>query len=213
LVGYDIDVIMALAKQLGVRLEIYEAATSVLERYIATQRIDIAVGGILDSPSRSALYNSTDGYQQVHRALVVHDDRVGSVQDRAANAQRSLRIATADSEPVSDDVVRALSVALSENDQPARISIVRLREHAEFLRDTTSRVADALLTTAEGGAAWSVVYPHTSMLPILRDRVPTECVMLVAGNDADLREYLQQWISQERSVGFFDRLFAYWIAR
>jgi hypothetical protein len=51
------------------------------------------------------------------------------------------------------------------------------------------------------------------MLPILRDRVPTECVVLVAGNDADLRDYLQQWISQERSVGFFDRLFAYWIAR
>jgi len=213
LVGYDIDVVMALAKQLGVRLEIYEAATSVLEKYIATQRIDIAVGGILDSPSRSALYNSTDGYQQVHRALVVHDDRVGDVQDRAANAERPLRIATADSEPVSDDVVRALSIALSQNDQPARISIVRLREHAEFLRDTTSRIADALLTTAEGGAAWSVVYPHTSMLPILRDRVPTECVVLVAGNDADLRDYLQQWISQERSVGFFDRLFAYWIAR
>lgn len=213
LVGYDIDVVMTLAMQLGVRLEIYEAATSILEKYIRAQRIDIAVGGILDSPTRSALYNSTDGYLQVHRALVVHDDHVGDVQDRAAHAQRPLRIATADSEPVSDDVQRALAVALSQNDQPARITIVRLREHAEFLRDTTARIADALLTTAEGGATWSVVYPHTSMLPIMRDRMPAECVMLVAGNDADLRDYLQQWISQERSAGFFDRLFTYWIAR
>lgn len=211
LVGYDVDMITALAQHLGVRVEVYEAPVATLEQWIAQQRVDVAVGGILDSPVRSAMYNSSDGYQQVHRALVVHDDHVRSVQDRTSRGP--LRIATADSEPVTDDVQRALARALGTENQPAQIQIVRIQTHADFLRDTTHRIADALLTTAEGGATWSVVYPRTSMLAVLGNTMPAQCVILQAGSDADLREYIQQWMIEERMKALFDRLIAHWISR
>lgn len=211
LVGYDVDVISTLAEHLGVRAEFYEAPLGMLELWIAQQRIDVAIGGILDSPMRSAMFNSSDGYQQVHRALVVHDDHVRTVQDRSSRGP--LRIATADSEPMTDDVLRALARSLGSDEQPAQLHVVRIQTHAEFLRDTTHRIADALLTTAEGGATWSVVYPRTSMMAVLGNTMPASCVMLVAGNDSDLCDYVHQWVVEERMQSMFDRLFTYWIAR
>lgn len=211
LVGYDIDMITVLAQTLGVRVEFYEAPVGTLEQWIAQQRIDLAVGGIVDSPMRSAMYNSSDGYQQVHRALVVHDDYVRVMQDGSTSQVR--RIATADSEPLSDDVQRALARALGTDDQLARIQVVRIQSHGEFLRDTTHRIADALFTTAEGGATWSVVYPRTSMLAVMGNTMPAQCVILQAGSDADLREYIQQWMIEERLKSLFDRLLAHWISR
>jgi ABC-type amino acid transport substrate-binding protein len=211
LVGYDVDVITALAEHLGVRAEFYEAPLGTLEQWITQQRIDVAIGGILDSPMRSAMFNSSDGYQQVHRALVVHDDHVRAVQDRSSRGP--LRIATADSEPMTDDVLRALARSLGSDEQPAQVHVVRIQSHAEFLRDTTHRIADALLTTAEGGATWSVVYPRTSMLAVLGNTVPAQCVILQAGDDANLREYVQQWMIEQRLSAMFDRLFTHWIAR
>lgn len=211
LVGYDVDVATALARRLGVRVVFYEAPIATLEQWIASKRVDVAVGGILDSPTRSAMYNSTDEYQKVHRALVVHDDHVSVVQDRGSG--KPLRIATADTEPVSDDLQRALARELGTTEQPAVLTIVRIGKHADFLRDTTHRIADALLTTAEGGATWSVVYPHTSMMAVLSNTMPASCVMLVAGSDSDLRDYVHQWIVEERLQSMFDRLFAHWIAR
>ena len=211
LVGYDVDVITALAEHLGVRAEFYEAPLGTLEQWIAQQRIDVAIGGILDSPMRSAMFNSSDGYQQVHRALVVHDDHVRAVQDRSSRGP--LRIATADSEPMTDDVQRALARSLGSDEQPAQLHVVRIQTHAEFLRDTTHRIADALLTTAEGGATWSVVYPRTSMLAVLGNTVPAQCVILQAGDDANLREYVQQWMIEQRLSAMFERLFTHWIAR
>ena len=211
LVGYDVDVITALAEHLGVRAEFYEAPLGTLEQWITQQRIDVAIGGILDSPMRSAMFNSSDGYQQVHRALVVHDDHVRAVQDRSSRGP--LRIATADSEPMTDDVLRALARSLGSDEQPAQVHVVRIQSHAEFLRDTTHRIADALLTTAEGGATCSVVYPRTSMLAVLGNTVPAQCVILQAGDDANLREYVQQWMIEQRLSAMFDRLFTHWIAR
>ena len=211
LVGYDVDVITALAEHLGVRAEFYEAPLGTLEHWITHQRIDVAIGGILDSPMRSAMFNSSDGYQQVHRALVVHDDHVRAVQDRSSRGP--LRIATADSEPMTDDVLRALARSLGSDEQPAQVHVVRIQSHAEFLRDTTHRIADALLTTAEGGATCSVVYPRTSMLAVLGNTVPAQCVILQAGDDANLREYVQQWMIEQRLSAMFDRLFTHWIAR
>lgn len=211
LVGYDVDVATALARRLGVRVVFYEAPIATLEQWIASKRVDIALGGILDSPTRSAMYNSTDEYQKVHRALVVHDDHVSVVQDRTS--RKPLRIATADTEPVSEDVQRALARELGTDEQPAVLTIVRIGQHADFLRDTTHRIADALLTTAEGGATWSVVYPRTSMMAVLGNTMPASCVMLVAGNDSDLCDYVHQWVVEERMQSMFDRLFTYWIAR
>ena len=108
---------------------------------------------------------------------------------------------------------RALARSLGSDEQPAQVHVVRIQSHAEFLRDTTHRIADALLTTAEGGATWSVVYPRTSMLAVLGNTVPAQCVILQAGDDANLREYVQQWMIEQRLSAMFDRLVTHWIAR
>ncbi len=69
LVGYDLDLVSALARSLGVRLEVREANLESLERWLDAAWIDLAVGGIQTSP------------QRVHLALVVPDAKVALLQN------------------------------------------------------------------------------------------------------------------------------------
>lgn len=69
LVGYDLDLVSALARSLGVRLEVREADLESLERWLDAAWIDLAVGGIQTSP------------QQVHLALVAPDAKVTLLQN------------------------------------------------------------------------------------------------------------------------------------
>jgi hypothetical protein len=51
------------------------------------------------------------------------------------------------------------------------------------------------------------------MLAVLGNTVPAQCVILQAGDDANLREYMQQWMIEQRLSAMFERLFTHWIAR
>lgn len=95
----------------------------------------------------------------------------------------------------------------------------RAREHfptAEILplaseRDFfSSAQLDALLTTAEGGAAWTLVYPaFTTINPV--ERRESAALVMAIPHDMALEEYLEMWIELQRLDGTLDELFDYWI--
>ncbi len=114
LVGYDVDLVGALASSLGLRLEVHEAGLDQLQTLLAERRIDLAAGGIQNSPQRALLHQVSGGYQAVHLALVVPDAKVGMVQrlrERPNNPAR-LRLAISDPQLLTPHLESEMALAL-----------------------------------------------------------------------------------------------------
>jgi proton glutamate symport protein len=212
LVGYDIDLLSALARHLSLRLELVEAPLEELEQLLDVQRLDLAVGGIQSAPNRAVRHRLTHGYQSVHLALVVPDKGVATVQnlpDRPLS--RPLRIALSDPQIIDADLRQRMASELGGTGAPVPLEIVPLASRREFFSAPAHGGFDALLTTAEGGAAWAILHPQTSLLTLFGDRLAGELVFLVAGDDPLLLTYLDTWLVREQARGTMKDLFRHWV--
>ncbi|MFM8524339.1 MAG: cation:dicarboxylate symporter family transporter [Cyanobacteriota bacterium] len=212
LVGYDIDLVDGLARSLGVRLEVRQAPLESLERWLDEERVDLAVGGIQSSPQRAVRHQLSQGYQRVHLALVVPDPKVGLVQnlrDQALN--RPLVLAVSDPQLLSGDLREQLREELVGPQGRLSLQLLPLKAKQHFFSPTAQHRFDGLLTTAEGGASWAVLHPRTSLITPFDDRLASELVWAIAGDDAALRRYINAWLAREQARGQTEDLFNHWV--
>lgn len=211
LVGYDLDLLQALARNLAVRLDLVEAPLSELESLLRARRIDLAAGGIQATPQRAAELNVSLGYQQVHLALIVSDDKLKLIQQLAFKPLgRPLRLAVSDGSMLTIDLREQLSALLGSPGQPAALQLQAIPQRRHFFGPQGRRF-DALLTTAEGGSAWTVLYPRTSLVTSFGARLPEQLVLLIGGQDPDLEDYIDTWLTRQHDQGLLRRLFRHWI--
>ncbi|MEB3331470.1 MAG: cation:dicarboxylase symporter family transporter [Synechococcaceae cyanobacterium] len=213
LVGYDIELASALARTLRLPLVISVAPLGTLDTLLSEGRIDLAVGGIQNTPSRASTNFSSDGYQAVHLALVVHDSKLAAFQlpAPAAATQPSFTIAVADPDLLTSSVEEQIATLLGSPARPAQVRFSALSNRGDFFTDAGERRFDALLTTAEGGAAWALLHPRTTMVPSFGQTLAGEVVILLAGDDRSLKDYINAWLSRRRARGFTQRLYRHWI--
>lgn len=213
LVGYDVDLVGALASSLGLRLEVHEAGLDQLQTLLAERRIDLAAGGIQNSPQRALLHQVSGGYQAVHLALVVPDAKVGMVQrlrERRHNPAR-LRLAISDPQLLTPHLESEMGLALGGEKRLLNLVFEPLSDRRRFFSASGAHRYDALLTTAEGGAAWAVLHPEFSLLTPFGDRLDSELVLLLAGADPRLLAYVNSWLLQEKGRGLMADLFDHWV--
>ena len=217
LVGYDVDLLQAMAEASGLRMEVIEAPLGELERLLNRGQIDLAAGGIQGSPQRALQHQMSRGYQGVHLALVVPDAKVGWLQrlahgGAASNGhQRALRIAVTDPQVLSPQLEQQMLQTLNQNDKAINLVFEPLRDRRQFFSTTGLKRYDALLISAEGGAAWSVLYPNTTMLPLFGNDLRSELVLLVGGQDDRLLAFVDSWLLQEQGRGLMKALFRHWV--
>lgn len=210
LVGYDVDLVKALARHLGVRLEVCEAPLPDLETMLIQQRLDLVLGGIHDVPLRLQHVLVTGGYQTLHLALLAVDQNLPLLQSlRRVPLGRPLRLATLDPELITPGLHDQIASQLGVAGQPASITIRPIASAQELL-DQPQRY-DALITTAEAGASWSVLHPNTTMLPLFGNSLPSELVLLVGGNDRGFLDFVDDWLSRQQSRGRLKALFRHWV--
>lgn len=210
LVGYDVDLAKALARHLGVQLEVCEAPLPQLQTLLEQRRLDLAMGGIQDLPLRSLRVLVSGGYQTVHLALVSSDDRVSLLQNLADTPlERPLRLATIDRDLITPAVRDQIAAQLGAAGRPAAVTIQSISSPRDFLADRHR--FDALITTAEGGASWAVLHPDTTMLPLFGNSLPSELVVLVGGNDRGFLDFVDDWLARQESRGRLEKLFRHWV--
>lgn len=211
-IGLDVDLMEELAASLGVRVTLHPAGFSALELLLDRQEIDLALGGIQDSPVRAARHQVSNGYQTVHLALVVPDQKVSMIQTLPWKPlARPLRIAVSDPQLINRLLQEQLAERLGAPGKPAPLVLVPIRDKRRFFAEDGFKQVDALLTTAEGGAAWSVLYPQTTLITPFRGDLAGQMVILVGGDDSSLLLYLNTWLARTRSSGALDALERYWI--
>lgn len=212
LVGFDMDLVAGLARSLGVRLEVREARLDRLEGWLDRGQVDLAVGGIQASPQRAVRHQLSQGYQRVHLALVVPDANVALVQNlRQRLLQRPLVLAVSDPQLLSGDVREQIREELVGPGQSLSLQLLPLADKNDFFTPAGQSRFDGLLTTAEGGAGWAVLHPRTSLIAPFGDRLASELVWAIAGDDPALRRYINAWLAREQARGQMEDLFAHWV--
>jgi len=199
-VGFDIDMVRELQKELEVDLELVPYAGTEVAEGLASDHFDLAIGGVVGMLHRAEQMLLTEPYMLAHVALLVPDHRRRELDtlDELRRMGSELAVAAVAGSYSAGRGMRLLPHARR----------VEIDSEPEFfgLDDV-----DALVTTAEGGSAWTLIYPrYTIVLPITPiPKVPL--VIAVAGRDQALGRYLDRFIAFHRAEGTLDGLFEKWI--
>ena len=200
-VGFDIDMMTLLAREMGVSLELVLTDPADLGLGLNSGYLDTVVGGIsLTTERMQAVWFSTP-YMDGTLAFVVPDYRREEFSSREAIKEvESVRLAILDI-PYYRDKLRTY---LPQAEQIVIDSV------GEFFRDETGRF-DGLVLTAQTGSAWCIIYPNFSVAVPLPDVMAVPLAYPVARGDQDLLAFLTSWIELKKKDGTTDRLFAHWI--
>jgi hypothetical protein len=210
-VGFDLDLMRQLAKDLGLaRIQLVEASPVDLERWLGESRLDMVAGGLVVTPGRAARFSVSDSYLKAHLGLVVADSRVRRIQDLDVRAlDRPLQLAVLDPSLLSPNLRERIDQFLGRGGNPVRIEPIASRR-AFFSTAGLTRF-DGLITTSEGGAAWSAVYPSTTLLAPFGSELPVRLGLLIGGQDVALTSYINTWLSTQESQGALQNLYDHWI--
>jgi len=204
LVGYDIYFAHRLAQDLGVSLEFIPVGRAKVREYLDAGICDIVMSAVAMKVEDLGKMNFTSPYMEMKAALIVKDYRKKEFQTRADIAAiRGLRVAVTPANSPEDR-------RLLHNYLP-KAELVELAGIKDFfLKDD---VADTLLTTDKIGKAWALLYPELGVA------VPKPHMFVydlaypipIATGDYIFLEYLNQWLTLQKTSGVADRQFDYWI--
>ena len=212
LVGYDLDLVEGLASSLGVGLEVRQAQLQTLEQWLDGELIDLAVGGIQSSPQRAVRHQLTRGYQSVHLALVVPDAKVAMIQNlRQQPLDQPLRLGVSDPQLLNPELQQQIRRELVGAGGKLSLQLVPLIQKQQFFNSAAESGLDGLLTTAEGGSAWAVLHPRTTLIAPFDDHLGSELVWAIAGDDPSLLRYIDAWLAREQARGRTQELFNHWV--
>ena len=201
LVGLDVDLVHLLAAELGVALEFVNVEPDSMASYLDDGRVDLAAGGLAVTPDRAARMRFTEPYMDATLAFVVPDHaRRGFATVGALRQAGAVRIATAGPSHY-DNLVRS---ALPE------AQLVPVASVREFFAAPAGRF-DALLTSAEGGSAWTLLHPRFSVV-VPRPNVVTGPIAFATPRNApELHDYVSTWVALKRRDGTAPHLYDFWI--
>lgn len=200
LVGHDIDMAQLLAQQLGCQLEFVPFEYSTLAEQLRRGDFDIAMSGIAMLPTRLTQMTFSEPYMQATGAIVVPDYRREEFIRRIDEGDfEGIRLAVARSGDIAKIATRLLPEAEFQQ-------ILSLRVYCE----SGGHGADGMIWSAESGAAWTLLYPNFSVVPIRPlYRVPVG--FAVSQTNHELANFLSRWLLVVKAGPADERLYDHWI--
>jgi ABC-type amino acid transport substrate-binding protein len=199
LVGFDVELMHHLARDLGVTLEFVRTSVQELPALLKLGSVDLGIGMAV-TPEWMEKVSFTVPFRDDTLAFIVEDHRRSDFDSRkAVKAQESLRIAV----PAVPYYVQKLRKYLPQAE------FVEVSSPRPFLRGELENV-DALVHTAEDGSAWCLVYPRFSVAVPHPDILRLPIAIPMARGDAGLADFLNLWVQLKQRDQTLERLFDYW---
>ncbi len=202
LVGLDVDLAHRLAKDLGVsEIEFVPYTSATLTQQLAQKQFDIALSGLAATIARAESALISTPYMNVTMAFVVRDhdkkefSSLGDLRSRT-----DLKIGVAIDSYFAEKISELLPNA----------KLVGLWSESQFFEGPPEHM-DALVTSAEGGAGWTLVKPAYTVVNPLTRQISVPLAFLIAGKDKDFDDFLKQWITLKTLDGTIASLYDYWI--
>jgi Na+/H+-dicarboxylate symporter len=202
LVGFDVDLVHHLAADLDVTLEFVPYKWQDLERQLDEDHFDIAISGIKATLERAQRIVFSESYLTAIKGLVVETYR----REEFGTLESIRRLGSLNMAVVEDGLVYANRL----RKRAKNIEIVELPNERMFFESEDGHY-DALLTTSEGGAAWTLLYPEYTIIALPGQRHQVLLVLGLTEHDAKLEDYLNNWIRISRLNGTIDELKDHWI--
>ena len=189
-----------LARDLGCRLELVPFRFPTLAQQLQQGDFDLAMSGIVITAGGLETMRFSYPYMDVSASLVVRDFERQSFRTLEELRQRlPLRVAVVWSEHAR--VVREFL---------PQAEVVQLEDAMQFFSAKSPDI-DALCISAEAGSAWTLVYPEFSVVVPQGIKVSGSLAYPMAKQDAELADFVSQWVRLKQHSGEFSRLYTHWI--
>lgn len=200
LVGLDVEMAHILARSLGVSLEFVPVDRSKIFEQLNEAYCDIVMSGIVVTPERAEEARLSVPYMDMTLAFVVQDHRRKEFSSREALQK-----------------LKAPKLAIL--DVPYFVSFIRERlpeaqlvvvNSADEFFESKGKALDGFIYTAEGGSAWSLLYPEYAVV-VPPPPVTIPLTYPTARRDQELDDYVNALIDLKKRDGTFKKLYDYWV--
>jgi Na+/H+-dicarboxylate symporter/ABC-type amino acid transport substrate-binding protein len=203
LVGFDVEMAHALARELGVAVEFAPVPRDRFEEVLAAGRVDVVMAGVLVTTRRASRVEFSPPYLDETLAFVVPDERRSDFsQAEWVRAQAGLRVGVPD--------LPYLRQLLEREFPNVTIVPLPLTDPAGLLASRSEGV-DAVLLTAERGSFLTLLYPAYSVAVPHPLNLRMPLAYPVARHDLEMARFLGLWIDLKRKDGTLQALYDHWI--
>jgi len=198
-VGFDIEMANELAGDLGVELEL---VLDDISKLFASGQIDIVMSGLAITPSRAREWAFGTTPMDLTMGFLVPDYRrkqFSKLDD--VLAMQNLIIGVVQADPAFR---RRVEHAFPQAE------IVSIASPREFLRGDRDNL-DVVVYSAEGGSAWTLIYPHYSIVVPQPSKMKLPLGYPLPKGDLEWSGFISTWVELEKKNGSVDLLFDHWI--
>lgn len=201
LVGFDVEMAHILAEDMGVKLQFVPFEFDRLGDMLDSGQIDIAMSCIASLPDRYANASFSRSYLDLDLAFIVLDHRRDQFSDvQYLQQHEDLSIAMVSTSYFEPKIRRLLPQA----------KIVYLEAAEDFFTSAAGQ-ADALLLSAQEGAAYSYRYPQYGVTPPRHDGIRFPAAYPVPKGDFEMMQFVSNWVELKQKEGTIDALYEYWM--
>jgi Na+/H+-dicarboxylate symporter len=201
LVGFDVEMAHALARDLGVRVEFVRIDLDRMQELLDAGYLDIVMSSVAITPERLEQVAFSAPYLEQTLAFIVSDHRLDQFRTRdAVKSLESLKLGVLGSGYYTTKIRKYLPQA----------EIVMLDSPRAFFTGRSGEL-DALVYSAEAGSAWTLVYPQFTVAVPHPDVLAVPVGYAVARGDQEMADFVSAWILLRQKDRTVERLFDYWI--
>ena len=165
-------------------------------------QLDIVMSGLAVTPTRARQWQFGKAPMDLTLGFLVPDhQRKLFANINALRANKDLTIGVVQNDPAfSRWIQRSLPLA----------EIVDVPSPRPFLRGEREDL-DAVVYSAEGGSAWTLIYPNYSIVVPENTHIKVPMAYPLPGGDSEWSGYVSTWVEMNTKNGIVDNLFDHWI--
>jgi ABC-type amino acid transport substrate-binding protein len=201
LVGYDVELICRLARDLHLKLEFFPTTMDGMTELLKNNQLDLMLSGITLSSSQIKELGFSQPYQQLVLGAVASKEMKDQLNEAGEQdiVDSNLKIALVKPNPHDEAFRTALP----------RAELIYIDEYRTFY-EAKAGTYDLLLTSMEAGSAWNMIYPGFTTIMLRNGTMKNELVFACNPENTELIRYVDDWIRLQESKGTMIALYDHW---
>ncbi len=198
-VGFDIELLEILGADFDIQIELVPVTGLDLSSSFNEGYCDMGTGQPL-TPELSTRQDYSLTYIDYTLAFLVKDYKRHQFNDLAFLKKQELKIAIFDTHYYQRMLHRLLPKA----------ELILVDSYSSFIEHYHER-ADAMITVAEKGSAWTLLYPEYAVATPFGDTIKIPVAFPVPLGEESMADLLKNWIHLKQKDGTITNLYNYWI--
>lgn len=198
--GFDIDVMQALAKDMGVTIQFVPTAWATLVNGLVADKYDITTSASITA-QRIRTVGFTRSYYQVSTVPITLKDNLSRFKDWEDINQTGVTVATTLGTSHEQQVKRFFPNAQIKTVEPP----------ARDFQEVLSGRAEVSVTSNIEASRLMASHPQLAIVPVSAPRSPADLAFIIPQDDQIWINFLNHWITIKENQGFFEKLQEKWM--